>query len=539
LAWSIVLTAIFAAILGAAIVWLVQRLHAEAEWVRRSRAVQKEIAQVLILTQRMETSQRGYLLTGRVVYLDNYNEAEKALPRLVDETAGLVADNPRQRETIGVLQQLVTDKMRELRSTIDEQRAGRADAARAIVNSDRGLKMMDQIRQVFSEMRSEEDRVLSIRQSDLDKVGALLQVGASTAFLLICAVGALAGLYMRRSLAELAVAMQQREQSQKRLQLALNAAQLGSWQYDPFRRVFSWDTRCNEIFGVTEDGATVEEFMSWVHPNDAERVWAAFYAGDPAETKRSMTEFRLQQGDGDVRWVETFGLPYSKGIGGERGAAGVAGTVADITERKHHEERENLLMREVNHRAKNMLCVVDAIAHQTATRSPEEFLERFSERIQALSANQELLVRHEWKGVEIEGLVRGQLAHFADLIGSRVAVHGPKLRLKAAGAQAIGLALHELATNAGKYGALSTDKGRVDICWASDGDVLTMSWVERGGPPVSAPKRQGFGTVVMEAMVESTVNGTVDLDYPPSGLTWRLTCPAESTLEPRERSSSA
>jgi two-component sensor histidine kinase len=128
-------------------------------------------------------------------------------------------------------------------------------------------------------------------------------------------------------------------------------------------------------------------------------------------------------------------------------------------------------------------------------------------------------------------LVRAQLALFADLIGSRIGVHGPKLRFKAASAQAIGLALHELATNAGKYGALYTDTGRVDIAWGSDGDTLTMSWSEREGPPVSAPKRRGFGTIVMQAMTERSVDGTVNLDYPPSGLTWRLTCPATNALD--------
>jgi two-component sensor histidine kinase len=101
--------------------------------------------------------------------------------------------------------------------------------------------------------------------------------------------------------------------------------------------------------------------------------------------------------------------------------------------------------------------------------------------------------------------------------------------LKSAFAQAIGLALHELATNAGKYGALSTDTGRVDVRWRTDGGTFTMSWGERNGPPISAPKRRG--TVVMEAMTERSVDGTVDLDYAPSGLTWRLTCPAANALE--------
>jgi PAS domain S-box-containing protein len=651
LAWSIVLTATLAAILGAAIVWLVVRLHAEEGWVRHSRLVQNQIAEVLILVQRMETSQRGYLLTGRSVYLDAYNEAEKALPPLVDETARLVADNPRQQETIAGLQQVVTDKMRELRSTIDEQQAGRADAARAIVNYDGGLKMMYQIRQLFSEMRSEEDRVLSVRLSALWKTGTLLQVGTPTAFLLICAVGVLARLYMRRSLAELTRALQQGEESQMRLQLAMDAAHLGSWQYDPFHHVVSGDMRYKEIFDVAENEAPIEDIMERVKPDDVERFRAAFQAAfDPAEPKRS-AEFQLRR-NGKVRWVEALGLAHFEGVGGERGAGGVVGTIADITERKHseellrrqadlldqshdaifalqtggrgivywshgaerlygytaaeaegrrthellqtrapipiedidaqivqggswygelthttrdgrdivvesrivrvsyngetfaletnrditerkhQEEREHLLMREMNHRAKNMLGLVQAIARQTATRTPEDFIERFSERIQALSANQELLVRGEWKGVETEDLVRTQLAPFADLLGSRIAVHGPKLRVKAAGAQAIGLALHELATNAGKYGALSTDTGRVDICWGTDGDTFTMSWVERRGPTVSAPKRHGFGTIVMEAMAERSLEGKVDLDYVASGVTWRLTCPAANALGP-------
>jgi hypothetical protein len=102
---------------------------------------------------------------------------------------------------------------------------------------------------------------------------------------------------------------------------------------------------------------------------------------------------------------------------------------------------------------------------------------------------------------------------------------------RAASAQAIGLALHELATNAGKYGALSTDRGRVDVRWRTVGEIFTMSWTERDGPPVSAPKRRGFGTIVMETMTERSVDGSVDIDYAPQGVTWRLTCPAANALE--------
>ena len=142
--------------------------------------------------------------------------------------------------------------------------------------------------------------------------------------------------------------------------------------------------------------------------------------------------------------------------------------VEDISARKAHEEQVQLLMREVNHRAKNMLSLVQVVARQTAAREPEDFIVRFTERIQALAANQDMLVRNEWRGIDVEDLVRGQLAHLADVMRSRIAVDGPKLCLKATAAQAIGLAVHELATNAGKYGALSVDIGRVDVSWRFD-----------------------------------------------------------------------
>jgi PAS domain S-box-containing protein len=322
--------------------------------------------------------------------------------------------------------------------------------------------------------------------------------------------------------------------SEQRLQLALNAAQLGSWQYDPLRHMISGDTRFKEISDFAEDEVAIGELIKKrVPPEDAQRVRAALEATlDPTNPRPLAVEHRLQREDGRLRWIETHGLAYFDGDGRGRRAMRVVGTVDDITERKENAEKAHLLTREINHRAKNMLSVVDAISHQIAAGNPADFARRFSERIQALSTNQDLLIRNEWKGVEIGDLVRAQLAHFADLIGPRIAVLGPKLLLRGASAQAVGLALHELATNAGKYGALSNDTGRVDIRWACDGDTLTMSWTERDGPPVAAPERRGFGTIVMKTMAERSLDGAVQLDYAASGLIWRLTCPAANALEP-------
>jgi PAS domain S-box-containing protein len=324
--------------------------------------------------------------------------------------------------------------------------------------------------------------------------------------------------------------------SKDRLQLALDAAQLGWWQYDPLSDAILGDARLKEIFDFAADKTPVEEIMKRVHPDDAARVRAWHEATlDPADPRPYAQEFRIQRRDGEFRWVEAHRLAYFEGNGREPRLVSSIGTVQDITERKQHEEQEHLLMREVSHRAKNMLSVVDSIAHLTATQNPEDFVERFSERVQALSANQDLLIRNDWKGVDVEDLVHTQLAHFADLVSTRIAIHGPRLRLNPASAQAIGLALHELGTNAGKYGALSTDTGRVDIGWGTDGDTFTMSWTERDGPHVSAPERRGFGTIVMEAMAERSVGGKVNLGYAPTGVTWRLICPATNALEPWER----
>jgi two-component sensor histidine kinase len=116
-------------------------------------------------------------------------------------------------------------------------------------------------------------------------------------------------------------------------------------------------------------------------------------------------------------------------------------------------------------------------------------------------------------------------------LGSRITAHGPTVCLNAAAAQAIGLALHELSTNASKYGALSVDAGSVNVCWGIDGDVFTINWTERDGPAVSPPKRRGFGSTVMDLMVKQTVNGEVQLCYVPSGVVWNLTCPSANVLD--------
>ncbi|MEZ5815927.1 MAG: HWE histidine kinase domain-containing protein [Hyphomicrobiaceae bacterium] len=236
--------------------------------------------------------------------------------------------------------------------------------------------------------------------------------------------------------------------------------------------------------------------------------------------------------NGEARWVNVAAVPIADG---DHGGLAVA-IITDITERKSHEQQVQLLMREVNHRSKNMLGLIQSIAHQTAAHRAGDFLENFDERIQSLAASQDLLIRSEWKAVPIIDLVRSQLALFADLKSARIAFDGPPLLITAEAMQAISMALHELATNAVKYGALSNECGRVTISWQLESDdpagvKFVMSWSESGGPPVSAPTRRGFGTSVITSAVEMGLRGTVSLDFASTGFAWKMACEARHIVE--------
>jgi PAS domain S-box-containing protein len=218
----------------------------------------------------------------------------------------------------------------------------------------------------------------------------------------------------------------------------------------------------------------------------------------------------------------------------ENGRSVIQCNIRDITERKRSEEHVKLLMAEVNHRAKNLLAVVQAVAQQTAKYGdPTTFATRLSERIAGLAAGQDLLVRTEWQGIAVSDLVAAQLAHFGDLMGKRVLLDGPVVWLTAPAAQGIGMALHELATNAAKYGALSNREGKVRIRWGvtpgADSN-FSMSWAENGGPRVGKPTRKGFGQIVIGRMAEASVGGVAEIAFREGGFSWALTAPAKYTL---------
>ena len=278
-------------------------------------------------------------------------------------------------------------------------------------------------------------------------------------------------------------------------------------------------------------GRNVSILMPEPYRSAHDRYISAYLETGNAKIIGRGREVEHQRKDGSIFVAELAVTEWR--AGGKRHFTGI---IRDITERKRYEEQIRLLMSEVNHRAKNMLALVNAVARRTIAATPDDFIERFGERIQSLAASQDLLVKNEWKGASLHELVSSQLAHFSDLIGTRIELRGPPLVISANAAQPIGIALHELATNAGKYGALSTDRGSVDICWgtrrAETGErTFFASWREQGGPPVTAPAKQGFGSMVLSSIVRQSLDGHVELDFAEPGVTWKLTCPAKGVVD--------
>lgn len=217
---------------------------------------------------------------------------------------------------------------------------------------------------------------------------------------------------------------------------------------------------------------------------------------------------------------------------------GLLCAAVEITERKESEAHMRLLMREITHRSKNLLAVIQAMARQTARHSESigAFLDRFGARLQALAQSHDLLVQQSWHGAWLRDLVRGQLRHYLDRGNEQILIEGPPISLKPEAAQSLGLAVHELATNAAKYGSLSVPHGKVSILWRDlPQDGLEILWTESGGPKVAANPRRGFGSIVIEDNLVRALDADVTLDFRPGGLFCRIVVPAAQLTDPQER----
>jgi len=301
--------------------------------------------------------------------------------------------------------------------------------------------------------------------------------------------------------------------------------------------IVSWNVAAERLFGFAASDVLGKKFteIDGDHEEQADgpEYLLQLQGGEPIEFQALRTR---KDGEQIETWVRGAPIQLASGE-----AVGATLIVRDITAQKQRDQHVHFLMRELTHRSKNLLAVIQAMARQSLSHlnSPEEFVTRFSERLSGLAGSHDLLSNVDWAGASLVALIRSQLRHYEDHFDEKIHLKGPDLFLRPEAAQNIGIALHELSTNAAKYGALSVPDGSVSISWdlvSEKGSLrLKMSWEEKGGPSVNAPNRKGFGHVVMDRITGQALGGVSHADFKSDGVIWSLDVPAASVVLEREK----
>ena len=326
---------------------------------------------------------------------------------------------------------------------------------------------------------------------------------------------------VRARTAELESSTAKLRESEQRRSMAIAAGKMGSWDWDWISGDWMWDEGQYRIFGVSAESFEVNpaNVQALLHPDDVDQLRKAIAEFNKG-TRSYETEFRIVRPDGEVRWcVGTAAATVDESGRVVR----VSGVTVDITERKRAEERQNLLAREVDHRAKNALALAQSIVRLTRADEVKAYVNAVEGRINALARVHTILSLSSWQGAELSRLIEEELAPYS--LGGQIRLAGSEVQLLPATAQTLALALHELFTNSAKYGALSTRSGRLAIDWQVEDEVLTLRWEESGGPLVTTPKSRGFGTRSLLASVESQLGGQAQFDWRAEGLVCRLEVP--------------
>jgi PAS domain S-box-containing protein len=320
-------------------------------------------------------------------------------------------------------------------------------------------------------------------------------------------------------------------QSEQGRSLALASGQMGSWDWDLVTGEWKWDEGQHHIFGVAREGftATLETIRAMVHPEDWDRLQDISRTMSKG-ARTQQIEFRVLRPDGKLRWC--IGTLAASLDSADR-VVRISGVTIDVTERKEAEERQDLLAREVDHRARNALAVVHSIVRLTRANTVESYVTAVEGRIKALARAHALLSDSRWHGADLGALVAEELAPYRGAEADKVEIAGPTVSLRPPVAQGLALALHELATNAAKHGALSSMSGKVSVAWRSQPDLVVLRWVEAGGPRIAPPPARSFGLNVIRASVESQLSGQVAFDWNPEGMRCTLTVPRRETSAPQ------
>jgi PAS domain S-box-containing protein len=311
-------------------------------------------------------------------------------------------------------------------------------------------------------------------------------------------------------------------QSEHRRNLALAAGQMGSWDWDLVNGDCMWDEGQCCIFGVDPRTfkAMPESIKALLEAEDWGRLQQAWIAAQENGGTYE-AEFRVRRPNGELRWC--LGTA-AVSVDASNHIVRVSGVTIDITDRKQAEERQAFLAREVDHRARNVLAVVQSVLHLTKAETIEDYASAVEGRISALARAHMLLSECRWEGADLRRLLDEELDPYRTGETERIVAGGPDVLLEPRHAQTIALAIHELATNAAKYGSLTTPSGKVTLGWAIERDSLTLHWLEAEGPVVAVPATQGYGTKVIKGSLEQ-LGGQAMFDWLREGLRCTLSMP--------------
>lgn len=323
----------------------------------------------------------------------------------------------------------------------------------------------------------------------------------------------------------------------EQLRMALDASQTGTWEINLNTGESLWDERLFSIWGMEgPEAPSLDETMALLHEEDRVPALEQFETFKTINADAVLdVEFRITRAsDKEERWLVARGRVFKS----DQGVAVLRGTTRDITDRKRREAQIRFLMGELTHRTKNIMAIIQSIVRQTARNATNvaQFSDEFSQRLTGVAGSLDLLIKDNWQGASLIELVSIQSAPIVGSANGRLRLHGNDIRLRSDAAQNLGLALHELSTNAVKYGALSTPSGFVDLSWRiskteDGGQVFELIWKENGGPPVVQPTRKGFGHVVMDRLVKASLAGSADLAFEPDGVRWTLRVPTDNLMQ--------
>jgi PAS domain S-box-containing protein len=305
------------------------------------------------------------------------------------------------------------------------------------------------------------------------------------------------------------------------LRVALQAARLAVWEFDLVKRQVTLTPGLKKIFGFDPNAdVDIDDVRSRYHRADIENAWALGRAAVAAGEPHFEAEFRFRCPDQTERWYQMRAEVF---VDADGAMSGVVGVVLDITQRKHADDRLRFLAREVDHRANNLLAVIQGAVALSKADTAEDLREVILGRVQALARAHQLIAESRWEGADLRRIVEEELRPYALGDSARVTIEGETAPISATAAQCLGMAVHELATNAVKYGALSSPSGRISVRWRRTGaDEIQMCWKELVAGQIAEPANRGFGLSVIHRSLQQ-IKGSAVLEWKADGLLCQLT----------------